>query len=120
MDRLDQATPPPEKLRPRQGLKVYRLGQSTVNFSPKRLWVFGLPSSWLKGEGLGDYTYSEHEREILSEFGVRSAFDQKEERFKQLQSWFSVSKEIVFLDASYDWQGRERVLNVGRKAIYRR
>ena len=85
-----------------------RLNQAPLE-APPRLYVLGLPPRWLSGEGLGDYWFSERERETLStEFPVRSGIALRQERLAALQAWVAGAGEVHFLDAAYDSDGRER------------
>jgi len=106
--RVNEASPPVEKLKSAQGVQLYRLGQAPLN-GVTNLWVFGLPPNWFSGDGCGDYWYSEREREILStEFAVRSAIQVKRERFAIFRAWLTGAAQVRFLDANYDWDGKER------------
>ncbi len=106
--RLDEASPPVERFKNKNGVQLYRLGQVPI-VSPKHLWCFGLSARWLNGDGSGDYWYSEREREILGgEFSVRSAPKVRAERLAQLQCWLKGKGDVRILDADYDWDGRER------------
>lgn len=107
-ERLEEATPTVEKLRPSDGVILHRLGQAMLS-PPQKLWFFGLPSDWLQGERVGDYWYSEREREVLSsEFGIRSSFQIRSERHSILREWSASAGEVLFWDAEYSWDGRER------------
>ena len=58
---------------------------------------------------MGDYWFSEKEREVLSgEFQVRSRMDVYDEKKVTLRSWSELSQSVCFLDAKYDWNGKER------------
>jgi RecB family exonuclease len=106
--RLQEASPPVERLKPRDGIRLYRLGQPPLA-SAERLFILGLPTGWLAGDGVGDLWYGEREREVLAaEFAVRSAIQVRQERLATLRNWLLASPETVVLDANYDWDGRER------------
>jgi RecB family exonuclease len=106
--RIDEAPPPPERLKPAKGVLIHRLGQAPL--APcGELTFFGLPGSWLLGDGAGDYWFSEREREILaSEFAVRSPVQVHKERKAALHAWMAAAPKVTLLDAQYDWDGRER------------
>jgi hypothetical protein len=106
--RLSEASPPVDRLKPRFGVQLYRLQQSPVRpFS--QVWVFGLPAHWLSGKGLGDYWFSERERDVLSlEFAIRGPVQIREERIQVLKSWMAGSGSVVFLDSYFDSSGREQ------------
>ena len=105
--RLTEASPPVERLKPEFGIRIYRLQQAPL-FPAKKVWFFGLPPYWLSGEGLGNYWFSERERELLSaEFAVRSSIQVREERLTILKSWMAESDEVTVLDAHYHANGRE-------------
>jgi RecB family exonuclease len=106
--RVSEAPSPVERLKPLNGLDVYRLHQAPSNVY-EQVICFGLPALWFSGEGLGDYWFSEREREILStEFSVRSGIQIRQERVHALKAWFSGAREVIFLDALYETAGRER------------
>lgn len=106
--RLEEATPPVDRVKPREGVTLHRLGQAPLA-AGQALWLFGLPPHWLSGEGSGDYWYSEREREVLSgEFAVRSGIQLREERKRGLAQWLSACRELYVLDSEYDFEGRER------------
>jgi RecB family exonuclease len=106
--RLAESPAPLERLKPEQGVAVYRLHQAPVS-RPSRVYVLGLPAAWLSGQGLGDYWFSERERETLSgEFALRSGISQRQERLAALQAWVRGAEQVCFLDAAYDADGRER------------
>jgi hypothetical protein len=106
--RISEAPAPVERLKPQSGVRTYRLQQAPLT-RVKKLWVLGLPPTWLSGEGVGDYWFTAREREVLSyEFAVRSSIQQREERLQTLKAWISSADEIVFLDYEYDVDGRER------------
>jgi len=107
--RIDEATPPVERLRPEEGVTLHRLGQFPLTDGVEELTIFGLPPEWLSGEGTGDYWFSERERELLStEFDVRSAFDVRRERITSLREWTGLAKSIRVVGANYGWDGREQ------------
>ncbi len=106
--RLEDATPPADQTRPSRGVALYRLAQAPLR-PVRRVWLLGLPPDWLNGEGAGDYWYSDAEREVLAtEFAVRSSHQVREERLSILKAWVASASEVKVLDASYDWDGRER------------
>ena len=107
-ERIAEASPPIEPLKPTHGVAIYRLQQAPVR-TFQNLWILGLPSGWLTAEGTGNYWYTEREREVLSaEFSVRSAIQLREERIQALKSWISGSQNVQILDAAYDFTGREK------------
>ena len=106
--RITEAAPPVERIKPVGGLDVYRLHQ-TPSRKFKKVFLLGIPALWFSGEGMGDYWFSEREREILgSEFSVRSAVQIRTERTLALQAWLGHAEEVVFLDSLHDPDGRER------------
>ncbi len=106
--RLTEATPPIQALKPREGVTLHRLGQAPLR-NYKKVWLFGLPPDVLTRDQMGDYWFSERDREILtSEFSVCSNHQVRDEKIKILKDWISHTEETVFLDALYDWEGRER------------
>ncbi|MBI2712001.1 MAG: PD-(D/E)XK nuclease family protein [Bdellovibrio sp.] len=105
--RIREASPPVDGLKPETGLRIYRLQQAPV-FRAKRLWILGMPSRWLSGEGLANSWYSEREREILAlEFEVRSKQQVHHERLEALLGWVRNSEECTVLDSHYDVDGKE-------------
>ncbi len=130
--RLYEATPPVQSIKPRQGVQIHRLQQASFlpyvsSSSPPsllvasseaeapssvggaRVWVLGMPSRWLHGDGMGDYWFTEREREVLSaEFSVRSNFQVQEERTQILKSWLYGASQVTFLDFQYGRDGQER------------
>lgn len=108
-ERFDEATPPVERFKPRQGVVLSRLGQAPLRGAQK-LHLFGLPTQWLSGDGVGDLWFPERERETLGlEFGVRCTASVRLERVSLLNAWDqAVAGAISILDAHYDWDGRER------------
>jgi RecB family exonuclease len=106
--RLQETASPVERAKPEHGVAVYRLQYAPlVPYS--RVFVLGLPSNWLAGDGLGDYWFSERERETLSgEFAVRSGLQVRHERVAALTCWVRGAEQVVWLDAAYDADGRER------------
>ncbi|MGK5085674.1 PD-(D/E)XK nuclease family protein [Bdellovibrionota bacterium FG-1] len=106
--RLVEATPPAERLKVHSGVALYRLQQAPLS-SASLVYVFGLPAHWLSAEGVGDYWFSERDRGVLAvEFGVRSGIELRQERLTVLSEWLGSAKKVVFLDATYDGDGRER------------
>jgi RecB family exonuclease len=106
--RVAEAPSPAERLKPEGGLDVFRFHQRPVK-TYKRVWFFGIPSSWLSGEGTGDYWFSEKDREVLSsEFAVRSGHQIRQERAKSLGAWTESAEEVTILDAAFEVTGRER------------
>lgn len=106
--RLQDATPPFDKIQIENGVEVFRLGQTPLKY-PERLWCLALPPRYTSDEIRGDYYYSDREREILSgHFQVRSSLMESEFRRKVLKFWILHAEEVFFLDALYDWDGRER------------
>jgi RecB family exonuclease len=107
-NRVAEAPSPAERLKPEGGLDVFRFHQRPVKNYDK-VWFFGLPASWLSGEGVGDYWFSEKDREVLStEFAVRSGHQIRQERAKSLGVWTESAEEVVILDAAFEVTGRER------------
>lgn len=113
-NRIHQAPAPVEQQRPSQGLRVYRLQQAPieapteVRTRPKKVWILGLSSGWLSGQGVGDYWFGEREREVLSsEFAVRSGIQMREERLECLKLWLKGIEKVILLDAAYSPDGRE-------------
>ena len=106
--RITDAPAPVERLKPSGGLDVFRFHQAPVK-TYRHVWILGLPSNWLSGEGTGDYWFSERDREILSaEFSVRSGIQVREERLKSLAIWLNAAEQVHVLDCVYDSGGRER------------
>jgi RecB family exonuclease len=106
--RIQDATPPFEKIQYERGVEIFRLGQTPLRYPPK-LWCLALPPRYTTGETGGDYYFSDREREILAgHFPVRSQIQEAETRRKVLKLWLEHADEVVFLDAIYDWDGRER------------
>lgn len=106
--RLADATPPFEKVQYENGVEIFRLGQTPLSY-PEKLWCLALPPRYTTGDNPGDYFYSDREREVLSgHFQVRSGMIEAEFRRKVLKFWLGHAREVIFLDALYDWDGRER------------
>jgi len=106
--RLGEASPPVESLKPRFGVRLYRLQQAPV-IPAEHVWLFGVPPRWLSGEGLGDLWFSERDREVLStEFAIRSRFQIREERLQVIGQWLKSARKVSVLEAEYDSDGRER------------
>ncbi len=106
--RLAEVGPPIEPLKPRSGVKLYRLQQAPV-ISAEQIWLFGVPPRWFSGEDAGDLWFSARDREVLStEFAVRSRFQIREERLQVLKLWFHSAKKVTLLEAEFDSNGRER------------
>jgi RecB family exonuclease len=107
-ERLEDATPPIQKLQWQGGLELFRLGQVPLQY-PEKLWCLGIPARWTTSEVGGDYWLSEREREILSgHFLVRSGVQESLDRRRILLGWCLNADQVTFLDATYDWDGRER------------
>lgn len=105
---LGEASPPVEPLKPREGVRLYRLQQAPV-IAAQHVWLFGVPPRWLGGEGIGDLWFSERDREILSsEFALRSRIQVREERLRVLQGWLKSAQKLTVLEAEFDSGGRER------------
>lgn len=118
-ERVNQTASPVERLKPRQGIATYRIHQAPLT-PQKKIWILGMPSQWLSGEGSGDYWFSEKDREVLSsEFMVRSTIQIRQERIAALGAWFGTAVEITILDAIYDLDGKERetILPILEEAI---
>ena len=106
--RLQDATPPFEKVQYEKGVEIFRLGQTPLSY-PEKLWCLALPPRYTTGDNPGDYFYSDREREVLSgHFQVRSGMMEADFRRKVLKFWLGHAREAIFLDALYDWDGRER------------
>jgi RecB family exonuclease len=106
--RLAETPAPVERAKPEHGVAVYRLHQAPLT-RPKHVYILGLPPQWLTGEGVGDYWFSERERETLSgEFAVRSGMQIRQERLSALAAWIAGAERVTVLDAAYDADGRER------------
>ena len=108
-ERIDQATPPIERSKPRFGVTLSRLGQAPLK-GTQHLHLLGLPPQWISGDGVGDLWYPDRERELLgSEFQLRSSRTVREERVRLLQGWATATDaHLEIWDAIYDWDGRER------------
>ncbi|OFZ82217.1 MAG: hypothetical protein A2583_04770 [Bdellovibrionales bacterium RIFOXYD1_FULL_53_11] len=106
-ERIDSSPPPPRLLRPLSGIRLYRLDQAPM-LECRNLWVFGMPAAWLESALVGGYLLPERERELLGEFGVRSAASARQERIAALRAWLASARSVSFLDARYEWDGRER------------
>lgn len=106
--RIDESTPPVERVQWKGGIELFRLGQVPLVY-PEKLWCLALPARWTTSEVGGDYWLSEREREILSgHFLVRSGVQDSLDRRRILLGWCLHASEVKFLDATYDWDGRER------------
>jgi RecB family exonuclease len=106
--RLYEASPPVARIKTHNGIKIYRLQQAPVK-PVKKVWILGLPSLWLKGDGTGSYWFTEREREVLAlEFAVRSSVQVHDERVTILKSWLLEAEQITVLDSQYDVDGREK------------
>ncbi|MDR3608276.1 MAG: PD-(D/E)XK nuclease family protein [Oligoflexia bacterium] len=111
---IAEAPAPMEPLKAEAGVQVFRLHQSSL-LKFEKVWLFGISPEFLSagsssgGAGTGDYWYSEREREMLStEFGIRSGFEVRRERLAAISGWFAPAREVVILDAHYEWDARER------------
>ncbi|MCM2323837.1 MAG: PD-(D/E)XK nuclease family protein [Oligoflexia bacterium] len=108
--RIREAPAPVERVRPSEGLAVYRLQQAPLTGAEK-LWVLGLPAQWLSSEGGGDTWLGARDREVLSaEFAVRSGIQSRAERLAALKAWAAAAESVTVLDALHDPDGREREL----------
>ncbi len=106
--RLLEASPPASALKTTNGIEVHRLGQISLK-KFKKIYLFGIPPSYLSDVKGGDYWFTQTERELLSqEFLVSSTEKKREEKKLSLKSWMSRSDEVVFISSHYDWDGRER------------
>ncbi|MBI4924879.1 MAG: PD-(D/E)XK nuclease family protein [Bdellovibrio sp.] len=107
-ERLRQHPPLAEDIKPTTGVFIHRLGQ--VSFRKyEKTWFFGVPPQYFKGLQTGDFWFSENERNQLSlEFSALSSKTQRQEMKQSILSAMALSKESIFLDAKYDWDGRER------------
>lgn len=106
-DRLEQISPVADRIKPRHGVRIDRLGQAPLR-KYNKVWIFGLSPRWLD-ESISDYWFSARDRELLApEFGIKSKRTDKQERLDVLRQWLSHSSETVFVDAFYDWDGKER------------
>lgn len=119
--RLQDATPPAEALKAINGMQIYRLSQAPPSVAEK-IWILGLPAEFLGDVAVGDYWWSEREREILgAEFAVRSGIQVSQERLAALKAWFASAPRITLVDAQYDADGSEResirslVIELGRE-----
>ena len=105
--RVSESPAPVERIKPEAGVLSYRLHQSAF-LAPKHIVLFGIPANWLTSESLGDYWFSERERETLTgEFQVRSSIQIREERIRAVRSWVSQAEKISILNSDYDSSGRE-------------
>jgi hypothetical protein len=110
-ERLSEAKPPPLAVKAKGGLRVFRFSMAPVPGDARpirKLWVVGMNARWLDEEGEGDLWFSERDRLALgTEFAVRSAAWRREERLAILRSWMSRAQEVQWLDASYQYDGKE-------------
>ncbi len=107
-NRLAEASPPVEALKPRRGVRLYRLQQAPV-LAAEQVWLLGVPPRWFSGEGVGDLWYSQRDREILAaEFALRSRFQIREERLTVLRRWIKGAKKVMLLESEFDSGGREQ------------
>ncbi len=106
--RLQDTSPPVERLKPEWGLRIYRLTQQPLK-PWKRAWIFGMPSGWLSQDSVrGDYWFSARDREILSaEFEVLGSAREREQRVAGLRKWCAESEQVTFLSAEYGENGSE-------------
>ncbi len=106
--RLEDATPPFDRVQWKGGLELFRLGQTPLSY-PERLWCLALPASYSALNLGGDYYLSDREREILAgSFSIKSSRQESETRMQVLKNWLGHAEEVLFLDATYDWNGSER------------
>ena len=106
--RLAETAAPVERKKAAAGVQVFRMQQCSLRIA-RRVWVFGLPASWLDNESGGDYGLSFKEREVLAkDFGIRGSDLVRIERKEAFSAWLAHASEVVFLDAAYSTDGRER------------
>lgn len=107
-ERINEATPPVEKVAYPAGLPLYRLGTVPLRY-PKRLWCFGIPARFTQTQEVGDYALSSRDRERLSgSFQIKTARETNRFRKLALKQALDYSDEVIFLDAEYGPDGRER------------
>lgn len=112
VDRLEQMHLPPEPLRSREGVFVYRFQQAPPLFLLQQtqvvLWLVSLPVQISEYEKGGDYWYSERERESLSvEFNVQSSIKRSQELLENVKLWTQVADQVNIMDAHYSELGKE-------------
>lgn len=108
-ERIDQAAPPIERSKPRNGVILSRLGQAPLR-GTKHLHLIGMSVNWISSEGIGDLWYPDRERELLgSEFSIRCSQSVRADRIAVMKAWRNAtSEQIGIIDSRYDWDGRER------------
>ena len=109
--RIFDGTPPVDRFRPVEGVRIFRLQQFPLESSRAglKLYLFGTPPQWHAEAVHGDYWLSPRDRELLSsEFPVRSGVHVRAERLSALRSWVSSSNFVHVYDFSYSFDGRER------------
>lgn len=107
--RLGETPSPLERIRPEFGVLSYRAHQAPTELNFDTIYIFGLGSDFFSSKGVGDYWFSDRERETLSsEFAVRSSIQVGEERKAVLKKWLTLANKITVIDAHYSADGRER------------
>lgn len=116
-ERLRDLSPRPDPLRPRNGLRMYRLSQAAWELPTPvtergHLFVVGATPAWFTGEDAGesgDLWFSARDREILSgEFGLEAPQDRARRGRSLLRDWMRRIPRVEFFDAEFDPSGRER------------
>lgn len=108
-ERVETAKPPVAKLRPAEGVRVYRFQQAPLIPSDGKLWILGLSLEALSGDRAGDYAYSNRDREILAaDFQLRTPEGMRTQRTRTLAAWCEIHSESIFMDYDLEWNGGER------------
>jgi RecB family exonuclease len=107
-DRFALQPPPVLKLKPLHGVRLYGTHQVPLAPTP-RLWMIAMSSQTLSEERIGDWFFSERDRDTLSqEFSVRTSRQARLEKRAILRAWWQGAEKGVLLSHRYHWDGKER------------
>ncbi len=107
--RMELASPPVTALKPAEGVRIYRMSQANAVHLAHRLWILGVPASWLSPTTPADLYWGGRERDLLaSEFAINGATALAEARLKALRGWIATAREIQVLDHQFEMDGSER------------
>lgn len=108
LDRIGLQPPPVLKLKPLHGIRLYGTHQVPLAPTP-RLWMIALSSQTLSEERVGDWFFSERDRDTLAqEFSVRTSRQARMEKRAILRAWWQGTEKGMLLSHRYHWDGKER------------
>ncbi|MEN9723495.1 MAG: hypothetical protein RJB38_1481 [Pseudomonadota bacterium] len=97
-----------QPLKPKHGVRVFRLSQAQAFEGDLEVSVIGMSASWFSPRSDSDWYWGGRERDRLSgEFVVRSSHAIRKSRQQALLSWLNGAKRVEFIDSAFSFDGSE-------------